>query len=293
MTESSGTAAARLVWPCAALLGEGPIWLAETRTLWFVDIKRGQLHALMPQGGGRETFDVGGSPSFIVPLNDGALLVGNGGKLQRLERGVVVKTVAEIDMPAHNRTNDATVGPDGVLWFGTMDDRERAPTGRVYRFDGAVREAGGACTITNGPAISPDGRWLYHVDTLAGLIWRFDISGGAAELRDGTVFVTIDPADGHPDGVTIDSEGCLWVGLWGGWCVRRYSVAGALLESVAVPCANVTKVAFGGDDLRTGYVTTARVGLSEEALAGQPDAGGLFAFDAPAAGLRAHAVSLR
>ena len=75
--------------------------------------------------------------------------------------------------------------------------------------------------------------------------------------------------------------------------MRRYSVAGALLESVAVPCANVTKVAFGGDDLRTGYVTTARVGPSEEALAGQPDAGGLFAFTAPAAGLRAHAVSLR
>ena len=253
--------------------------------MWFVDIKQGKLHCLTPENNGRRTFDIGGSPSFIVPTDDGAFLVGNRCALLRVEEGVVTGTIATIDMPAHNRTNDATVDPHGTLWFGTMDDGQHAATGRVYRFDGVLNEVGGACAITNGPAVSPDGRWLYHVDTLAGTIWRFDIGDGATALRDGTRFAQIDPKDGHPDGVTTDSEGCLWVGLWGGWCLRRYAPDGTLLATVEVPCANVTKVAFGGDNLRTGYVTTARAGLSDDDLAAQPDAGGLFAFEAPAPGL--------
>ena len=284
---------AKVAWPCGAYLGEGPIWLTGVDELWFVDIKKGHLLCLTPASGERKVFELGGSPSFAVPLADGALLVGNGRDLVRVDRGVMTGIVATIDMPAHNRTNDATVDPTGVLWFGTMDDEEAAATGRVYRFDGALGEAGGACTITNGPAVSPDGRWLYHVDTLAGIIWRFDISAGTKSLRDGVVFVRIDPNDGNPDGVTTDAEGCVWVGLWSGWCVRRYGPDGALRAIVTLPCANATKVAFGGPDLRTGYITTACVGLSERELESQPAAGHLFSFDAPAAGLAATPLRLR
>lgn len=284
---------ADLVWRCDAILGEGPVWLPEPRELWFVDIKRGRLHRLTPHSDARATFDLGGSPSFAVPMAAGGLLVGNGRDLVRVENGIATGTIATIDMPAHNRTNDATVDPSGRLWFGTMDDAESAPSGRVYRFDGTLVEAGGACVITNGPAVSPDGRWLYHVDTVAGIIWRFDIGSGAPMLENGHPFVRIDPADGHPDGVTIDSEGCVWVGLWGGWCLRRYGADGTLRATVGLPCANVTKVAFGGPDLRTGYVTTARAGLSSEDLARQPDAGGLFAFDAPAPGMPPTPLRLR
>lgn len=282
---------ARPVWPCAATLGEGPVWLADEQALWFVDIKRGALNRYHPATGAETSFAVGGAPSFAVPVAGGGLLVGNGANLVRMVGGAAVATVATVDMPTGNRTNDATVDPAGRLWFGTMDEAEVAATGRVHCFDGTLHEAGGACVITNGPAISPDGRWLYHVDTLAGLIWRFPI-GDEPRLRDGSVFVAIDPADGSPDGVTVDGEGCLWVGLWGGWALRRYDPAGILLATVALPCANVTKVAFGGPGLTTGYVTTARLGLSSEALAEQPLAGGLFAFDAPVPGIAAHAVRL-
>lgn len=282
-----------VAWPCAALLGEGPIWLPETGALWFVDIKSGRLHCLTPANDERQIFDLGGSPSFVVPMTDGDLLVGNHRDLVRVENGRATGVVASIDMPAHNRTNDAVVDPAGRLWFGTMDDDGTAPTGRVYRFDGTLAEAGGASTITNGPTVSPDGRWLYHVDTLAGTIWRFDIGGGASTLRDGAVFVRIDPTDGLPDGVTIDAEGCVWVGLWGGWCARRYGPDGRLRETVRLPCANVTKVALGGADLRTGYITTARAGLSATDLAAQPDAGGLFIFEAPAPGLPTTPLRLR
>jgi D-xylonolactonase len=284
------TLESRLVWPVETVLGEGPAWIAGV--LWFVDIKGGALHRFDPTSGARASFAVGGAPSFVVPTADGGLLVGNRGELQPFAGETLGASIATIPMPAHNRTNDATVDPSGRLWFGTMDDGETRATGAVYLFDGiTLRAVGGECTITNGPAISPDGRHLYHVDTLAGTIVRFDI-GADEQLSDGTLFATIAPEDGNPDGVTVDSEGSVWVGLWGGWEARRYATDGTLQARVALPCANVTKVAFGGADLRTGYVTTARKGLSAEDLAKQPLAGGLFAFDAPAPGQPLPAVRL-
>lgn len=275
----------RLIWPVEAQLGEGPIWIYGEPALWFVDIKSGNLHRFDPATGARRTCHVGGQPSFVVPRAGGGLLVGSGNALFPFDGETLGTPIATIDMPAHNRTNDATVDPSGRLWFGTMDDEETRASGAVHLFDGrGLHAVGGDCTITNGPAVSPDGHHLYHVDTLAGTIWRFDIRDDTT-LSDGSVFATIAKEDGSPDGVTIDSEGCLWVALWGGWQVRRYASDGSLLATVALPCANVTKIALGGPDLRTAYVTTARVGLSDVDLAAQPLAGGLFAFDAPAPGI--------
>ena len=253
--------------------------------MWFVDIKGGALHRYDPATGTGSTIAVGGRPSFVLPTDSDGMIVGSGTALHLVRDSVLGDPVATIATPAHNRTNDAAVDPSGRLWFGTMDDGEEKPTGAVHVFDGErIAVAGGECIITNGPAISPDGRFLYHVDTVAGTITRFDIAAND-RLVDGVPFVTIAAADGHPDGASIDSEGCVWVALWGGWQVRRYAPDGTLLATVALPCANVTKVGFGGPDLRTGFVTTARAGLSAEELAAQPLAGGLFAFDAPAPGV--------
>jgi sugar lactone lactonase YvrE len=274
-----------LVWAVEAQIGEGPIWIGGSAMLWFVDIKLGLVHRFEPATGERHTVAVGGSPSFIVPADDGILLVGDGNAIRPFRDGVLGDPVARVAMPATNRTNDATVDPAGRLWFGTMDDGETERSGAVHLFDGAsVRVAGGESVITNGPAVSPDGRYLYHVDTLERTIWRFDIARGD-QLVGGEIFATIANEDGTPDGVTIDSEACLWVALWGGWQVRRYAPDGELLARVALPCAQVTKIAFGGADLRTAFVTTARIGLSEAELADQPLAGGLFAFDVEVPGL--------
>lgn len=280
------------VWALSTALGEGPLWDSRSGTLWFVDIKQGRIHALDPAGDQRVTLEVGGAPSFIVPVTDGGFIVGNGHKLLRFDGLRIVSDLATIDMASGNRFNDATVDPAGRLWFGSMDNGERDPSGAVYVFDaGAIRQAGGECVITNGPAVTGDGRYLYHVDTLGGLIWRFDISAGTA-LTEGTVFARIDPADGAPDGVTIDAEDHLWVGLWGGWAARRYAPDGSLAATVRFPCANITKIAFGGPDLRTAYATTARIGLDEAALEEQPLAGGLFAFPVDVPGRVLPAVRL-
>ena len=280
-----------VAWRVEALLGEGPVWDAAARAVWFVDIKRGNLHRHDPVSGENRTLQIGGRPSFVLPDEGGGLILGNGLELQRVVDGGRIRSISTINMPAHNRTNDATVDTAGRLWFGTMDDEELRSTGAIHLFDGmGVTAIGGECIVTNGPAISADGRWLFHVDTLAGSIWRFAVEGD--RLRDGRVFIRIAPEHGFPDGVTLDSEGCLWVGLWQGWGLRRYAPDGELLSEVKLPCANVTKVAFGGADLATAFVTTASAGLSDEERSLQPLAGSLFSFPAPAPGVLLPHVSL-
>ena len=272
------------VWKLDALLGEGPVWLEREQAIRFVDIKRGLLHCFDVKTKVGETLNVGGNPSFIVPDTDGGLVVGANHGLYHLEGEVLGRCIATIPQPTHNRTNDATVDVLGRLWFGTMDDEEQQSTGAVWCLDkGVLHPTDVSAVVTNGPAISTDGRFLYHVDSGARTIWRFPL-GAEPQLTGGEVFIQLSESDGHPDGVVVDSEDCLWVALWDGWGVRRYAPDGRLLAHVALPCARVTKLAFGGTDLKTAYVTTARVGLSDTELAEQPLAGSLFAFDAPAAG---------
>lgn len=280
------------VWDVKALLGEGPAWDARAHCLWFVDIKAGALHRYDPTSRACATDQVGGNPSFVLPAAPAGLVIGNRDRLlHRVDDGDVTE-LARVEMPADNRFNDATVDGGGRIWFGSMDDGETLPTGRVYRFDrGLIAEAGGAAVITNGPAISGDGRWLYHVDSAARTIWRFDIAD-RAELRDGVVFAQLNPDEGNPDGVSLDTEDHLWVGLWGGWAARRYAPDGRVVDEIAFPCANVTKVAFGGTDLRTAYATTARIGLDPAAAVDQPLAGGLFAFPVDVPGRALPLVSL-
>jgi sugar lactone lactonase YvrE len=192
-----------------------------------------------------------------------------------------------------NRLNDGVVDCHGRLWFGTMDNAEKEKCGAFYCFARGKLSMTAITDvpITNGPAVSPDGRLLYVVDTLRGAIESADIHD------DGTIgpprpFVKIAPTEGFPDGPTVDSEGCVWIGLYGGWEARRYSPAGDLLDRVRFPVANITKVALGGDDLRTVYATTARQGLTAEQARQQPHAGDLFQFRTDVPGMASPLVAL-
>lgn len=289
---SASTIHPEVVWQLDCLLGEGPVWLAGEQRLRFVDIRRGRIHALSPSTGQRETLATGGAPSFIVPASDGSLIVGSGHCLHRLGDGQLGDVLATIPQEAENRTNDATVDAAGRLWFGTMDDTESRASGAIWCWDGDhLHRAGPTAVVTNGPAASCGDRWLYHVDSGERTIWRHPLDARPC-LDAGEVFVRFAPEDGYPDGIVVDAEDCLWVAMWDGWCVRRYSPAGELLLRVDFPCARVTKLALGGPMLSTAYVTTARTGLTEAELEAQPLAGSLFAFTAPAPGQPGHAVRL-
>lgn len=269
------------IWRGAATLGEGPVWDAGRGVLWFVDIKQRHVHRLNPATGETRCWPAPAQIGWVLPAEGDALLAGLQTGLARFDpdTGAFEHLIdVEPDRPG-NRLNDATVAPDGSVWFGSMDDGESAETGRVYRWNGRhVVDTGiSPVCITNGPGISPDGRTLYHVDTVGGTIHAVDI---AADARTGAArdFVRIDPAHGNPDGVTVDSAGNVWVGLWGGACARRYGPDGALQTEIDFPAANITKVALGGAGLATGFATSARAGLDTAALADQPEAGNLFAF---------------
>lgn len=278
-----------------ALLGEGPVWNPRESALWFVDIKGRRIHRYDPAADSLESWDAPAQPGWVLPAEDGGLVAGLQGGIHRFDPATGAFTAiaaVEADRPG-NRLNDACTDGRGRIWFGSMDDAEEAETGRIYRFEnGRVFDAGlPSVCITNGPAVSPDGRTLYHVDTLGRRIWACDL-GDDGSLGASRLFATIGEDEGHPDGPTVDSEGHVWIGLFGGWSARRYAPDGSLVETVRFPVANVTKLAFGGPDLRTVYATTAAKGLSADERARQPLAGNLFRFRADVAGVPVTAARL-
>ncbi|MFL6844074.1 MAG: SMP-30/gluconolactonase/LRE family protein [Allosphingosinicella sp.] len=283
----------RNVWDLHCQLGEGPVW--ADGALWFTDIKRRHVHRYDPASGDKRSWSAPEQVGFVLPAEGGGFVAGLMSGLHRFDEATGRFTlIAEVepDRP-QNRLNDGVVDPSGRLWFGTMDNGENRKTGAFYRFErGAVSPTGiSDIAITNGPALSPDGRILYFVDTLAGTIEAADVGEDGA-LGPRRPFVRIDASDGHPDGPTVDSEGCVWIGLYGGWEARRFSPAGEQVGAVRFPVANITKIAFGGEDLRTVYATTARQLLEPEALEGQPEAGDLFEFRAEVPGIPCHRVAL-
>ena len=144
--------------------------------------------------------------------------------------------------------------------------------------------------MTNGPAFSPAGDIMYHNDSARQVTYAFDVDelGTASNKR---TFLQFSKGDGYPDGMTVDSEGCLWIAFWDGGCVRRFSPAGECLETVEAPVSRPTSCAFGGINLDRLYITSARIGLDERQLSKEPQAGGLFVAAVNAKGIAERAFA--
>jgi D-xylonolactonase len=284
------SAAVECVWPVSAVLGEGPVWSANDSTLWFVDIKGHRIHAFNEATGERSSFVTPEYSAFIFRHVRGGMLCGLRSGLYRFDplSGRFELLVKVVEAHTSLRLNDGYVDGQGRLWFGTMDNDERDTAGALYRFANHRLQCmdEGYC-ITNGPTMSPDGRILYHVDTLQRCVYAFDVDEQGA-LSGKRIFLQVEEPGAYPDGPTVDSLGNVWIAMFGGWGVRCYSPRGTLLQSIDVPAAQCTKVAFGGMDLKTLYITTATVGLSESQRQHQPMAGGLFRARVRVAGLPAH-----
>ena len=239
-----------------AELGEGPVWVGRDQALWFVDIKAPCVHRFRPGEKRLDSWPAPGQVGWVLPSANGDFLAGLADGVHRFDpahgRFDPYRTV-EADL-AGNRLNDATTDPSGRIWFGSMDNDEVNPSGRFYRLaDGLVHDAGlPPVTITNGPAVSPDGETLYTVDTLGRTIDCYSIGADGA-VTGKRRFLSVDPALGYPDGISTDAEGGLWVGFFGGWAARRYAADGAVTHEVRFPVANITKIALGGPDGRNAF----------------------------------------
>lgn len=285
MMPTAGTRAGVRRYPVAATLGEAPMWCTQTRRLWFVDIRGPALYRLDPLSGTMERTAFGELLGMVVLGRDG-LVIGQGRQVLRYDPATgATDLVAELPAPHPAvRINDTKVGPDGSLWCGTMRDGGGAPDGSLYRIrpDGTVATVLSGISVPNALAFSPDGSYVYFTDTRKGTILRGDARADDPAF---TPFAAPDIAPGHPDGATVDAEGCLWVTRHGAGAIARIDPAGRLDRLVELPATQPTSCAFGGDDLRILFVTTARQRMSPEALAAEPAAGDVLALDVGVAGL--------
>jgi len=204
-----------------------------------------------------------------------------------LNTGTITRTAnPESELP-NNRFNDGKVDRAGRFWAGTMDDSCAGPVGSLYRWDpnGTVTRMATGFICSNGLGWSPDNRILYFTDSMIRTIWayEFDLASGSLGAR--KVFAELAKDDGVPDGLTVDSEGFVWSAIWDGWRVIRYAPDGRIDREIRMPVQRPSSCMFGGDDLKTLFITSACVELGWNSLCRGPLAGALFALQCEVPGL--------
>lgn len=274
---------AELLLDAQAIHGEGPAWDAGAGILLWVDMMGQRLHRTTPVGA--DTFEAYDQLVCVaVPRAGGglALALGDGLWLQDAEgaREQVLAVPQPEQGASRIRMNDGKCDPGGRFWAGSMAHDARTGAGALYRLDAnrSTREVLRDVTISNGLAWSRDGRLMYYIDTPTQRVDVFDLDSAIGAISNRRAAVMIPAAAGMPDGMTIDDDGALWVALWGGSAVHRYTADGRLDTIVELPCSQVTSCCFGAAPLDELYITTSPLGLSDAERAAQPLAGGLFHF---------------
>ena len=282
---------AEVVHAAEASLGEGCVWSPIEDLLIWVDITGKAVHRFDHATG--QPVSVWRYPQSVgnaALRASGGLALGLGASVALTDRVGAIETVIELPgEPASNRANDGAVDPAGRLFQGTMSDTDPgAPVAALHRVDadGSARRVLSDVSISNGMGWSPDQATMYYIDTLTFRVDRFDYDRDTGELEGRRPFLTFDGSTGGPDGMTVDAEGCLWVAFFGGYHVQRFSPDGERLETVVTPGApQTTCCCFGGPDLDTLYITTARDPIAGVSTEGEPNSGALFAADVDAVGL--------
>jgi sugar lactone lactonase YvrE len=278
----------RVAVPAANLIGESPVWSVKEQALYWADVEARCVQRLHRDAVTR----------WEVPEPIGSLgLRCSGGLITATRSGFVFLDTAngqltaisdpEADLPG-NRFNDGKVDRNGRFWAGTKNiANSPEPSGSLYRLDADLRayRITGGLSCTNGIAWSPDNRTLYVCDTWLRRIYRYAFDPNSGTVGRRKLFAELSDKQGFPDGLTVDAEGCIWNAHYDGWCITRYDPDGRVRQVLNMPVQHVTSVTFGGSQLRTLYVTSASMRLSEAARRAQPLAGHVFAFEPGVTGL--------
>lgn len=278
-----------LLYDTKAMLGEGPIWDAHTQTLYWLDILNKRIYA---------------NDNLLAELDEfiGCIaLRQNGGLIltkrfsfwtldQTQDKPDSVRTALLQTLtaePTNNRFNDGKCDPRGRFLAGTMDMNETNPTGSLYSFDGkSAAKILSSVTISNGMAWSPDHKTFYYIDTPTRTVRAFDYDLEIGAIANPRKAIYVPESLGWPDGMTSDTQGNLWIALWGGAKMTKWNPnTGELLEQIPIPAKNVSSCVFGGKNLNELYITSARVGLDEATLQQYPLTGGVFRLEANVEGM--------
>ncbi len=262
----------------AAVLGEGPYWRPEDETLLWIDVVRGLLYMTRVQLGETITIELD-TVSATFPAVGGGIVTAGGHRLTlratRPGEGWAGRTIAEAPARDGVRFNDAAVDPAGRVWVGSMDIKEKEPLGTLYRLDtgGTLTPVVKGATVSNGIGWSPDGTRMYYNDSPLRRIDMFDYDQATGEAFGGRVFADLSRADGFPDGLTVDADGYVWVAMFAGGALRRFTPAGHQDAVLPLPVSQPTSCAFGGPGMADLFVTTAYRDLTEAQRAAEPLAG--------------------
>ena len=269
----------KAVWQAQAMLGEGPLWVAREQCIYWVDILSCEVHRYHIHSGEQTSWHFEQEiTSLTARAGGGFMATGRDGfgllDLERCE-------ISEVNFPEtslpDNRFNDGKVDAHGRYWAGSMDDKQTDYSGALYMLDEhkQCHKKDSGYIITNGPAFSVDSTRMYHTETKLGEVFAFDIDA-QGELSNKRSFARFSPEQGLPDGMTVDAQDYLWVAHFGGHGITRFSPEGKVIDRIELPVPNITSCTFAGDALDRMFITTARVGLSEEQLEKYPLAGSLF-----------------
>ena len=282
-----------------ATLGEGPSWDAARECLYWLDVYAGHLHVYDPKSGADEIRALGKMVGCVTPTRSGKLILAlrdglatvrlpaHGETFDLSINRLAYLAQPELTLPG-NRFNDGKCGPDGRFLAGTMDHAEKENTGSLYSLspNGTLKTLITGVGISNGLTWSPDYKTFYFIDTPTHCVMAYDYDLGSGEIANPRIAVRIPEEFGWPDGMTSDTNGRLWVALWGGAALSVWEPgAGQLVQRIPIPAKNVSSCAFGGPERNQLYVTSARKGLDEAALTAYPATGGLFRLETDVEGM--------
>ncbi|SDO06710.1 SMP-30/gluconolactonase/LRE family protein [Vreelandella arcis] len=279
---------ATLAVDCRCELGEGPQWQAKSQRLYWCDILSKRLHWLSPANGEQGQYTLDQMVSLATPLVDGRLLLVGERSLSIFDPTTQSQAHFadfEVDNPI-TRSNDARVDRHGSLWLSTMGKRAEPGAGSLYRLhNGELTQLRSGLTIPNAICFSPAGDAAYFTDTPTGIVMRWPLDSQGWPQGEPQPWADFSKAPGNPDGAVVDSEGCLWLALWGAGQVVRLNHDGQVTDEVKLPVSQPSCPVFAGDNLAQLYITTAQEGFSAEQRREQPQAGGLFVADCGVRGL--------
>ncbi len=275
-------------------LAEGPVWDDRTHTLYWVDIPSGTQWRSVRRASGYSEPEAWRPADWLaaVGLADGSFVGAVADSVAQWRWGEPAVPLAPASFGPDVCFNDGKVGPDGAFWIGSKDRAHRQPVGLLERVGPGHRqrlETG--LTISNGLDWSPDLRWFYLTDSVPRVIWRYRYDQETGSLSGRELFADGSEAPGVPDGLAVDSEGCVWSARWGGSQIVRLSPGGQVLARIAFPVSLVSSCAFGGPDLKTLFVTTAREQLTPAQRRTEVLAGSVFSLETEVPGLPAFRFS--
>ncbi|MCZ2122864.1 MAG: SMP-30/gluconolactonase/LRE family protein [Anaerolineales bacterium] len=275
---------AHLIYDAKANLGEGAAWDAKTQTLYWVDIFGKKIYA-----GADLLAELDEWVGFVAPCKNGHLLIGKRFSFADLDPATGQETLLATltaELPT-NRMNDGKCDPAGRLLAGTMDNNEKEASGALYSYNG--RQATAliqGVSISNGLAWSPDYKTLYYIDTPTRIIQAYDYDLSSGQIANPRTAIQLGNTPGWPDGMTSDTDGNLWVAMWGGARVTKWNPNTAtLLEHVSIPALQSSCPVFGGKNMNELYVTSARKGMTPAELNQYPLSGGLFKVETKVTGM--------